>query len=328
MPVMTGKEDKIRVGAYGSNGHQIDRLLANHPHARLCAVSALSRERSDGIPNSDCLKRYDTFEELLEDDEIDLISLCSPRRRDQASHAIRAMRAGKHVYAEKPCAMTEDELDQIIATSEDTGLVFHEMAGTAFAQPYLSVRNLVSAGAIGEVVQVLVQKSYPLAPQRRPQDEDVDGGLVMQVGVHAVRMIEHVAGVKVSAVQAVQTQLGNPGTGDLRIAAVMQCTLENKGVAAITCNYLNPTTFGQWGNEMLRIFGTCGFVEVTDGGRGTRLVTNEKDLGPVEITGATITYHDMMFREILEIEPMPHDLQTELHPTRMVIRAATTAISA
>ena len=314
VPAMTGEAGTLAVAAYGSNGHQIDHLLANHPLARLCAVAEFSQDRIARIADSSSVKRYNSFDDLLNDDEIDVISLCSPRRKDQADQAIRAMRAGKHVYAEKPCAMSEAQLDRIIATSIETGRIFHEMAGTAFAQPYLSVRGLVAAGAIGEVVQVLAQKSYPLAPQRRPQ-------------VHAVRMIEHVAGVRVESVQALQTQLGNPGAGGLRIAGAMQCILANGGVASVTCNYLNPPTFGRWGNEMLRIFGTEGFVEITDGGQGTRLVTRDKDHGPVEITGPSIEYHDMMFKEILGLEPMPHDLQTELHPTRVVIRAASTSIS-
>jgi predicted dehydrogenase len=46
----------------------------------------------------------------------------SPLRSEQAGHAIACMKGGKHVYAEKPCAMTEADLDAIIATSRETGM--------------------------------------------------------------------------------------------------------------------------------------------------------------------------------------------------------------
>ena len=107
------------------------------------------------------IKCYDNLDELLKDHDIDLISLCSPCRRNQAKDAIRCLNAGKSVYAEKPCAMEESELDRMIETSLKTGCCFHEMAGTAFEQPYLSMRQLVKEGVIGTVVQVFAQKSYP-----------------------------------------------------------------------------------------------------------------------------------------------------------------------
>lgn len=43
------------------------------------------------------------------------------------------------------------------------------------------------------MVQVIAEKSYPYH-ERRPRDEDVDGGLILQCGVHAMRFVEHVAG--------------------------------------------------------------------------------------------------------------------------------------
>jgi predicted dehydrogenase len=93
------------------------------------------------------------------------------------------------------------------------------MAGTAFEQPYLSMRSIVKAGAIGEVVQVFAQKSYPYH-DKRPQDEDVDGGSIMQVGIHAMRFIEYVACKRIKTIQAIETKLGNLDLeGNLHIAA-------------------------------------------------------------------------------------------------------------
>ncbi len=63
--------------------------------------------------------------------------------------AIRCLEGGKHVYAEKPCAMTESDLDAIIETSRRTGNRFHEMAGTAWEQPYFIMRQRNQDGAIG-----------------------------------------------------------------------------------------------------------------------------------------------------------------------------------
>ena len=307
----------IRIGLYGTNGHQIHNALIDNPLGVCVATAAFDRDRlPEPLRAHPGIRHYETLDELLADDEVDLVSLCSPRRRDQAQESIRAMEAGKHVYAEKPAAMTEPELDAILAAVDATGKGFHEMwTGSACAQPYWAMRQIVQAGTLGEVIQVLVQKSYPLQ-HNRPQDEDVDGGLILQVGVHALRFVEFTAGVKVDEIWAIDTQLGNPGEGDLRIAASMMCRLANGGVASVICNYLNPPAFGMHGNEMVRIFGTKGFLESTDGGTRTRLVLNEEDRGPLEITEPGKRYLDLVLASLFGHDVMPLTLEDELHPTR------------
>ena len=323
---LPGKEsepmDRIRIGLYGANGHQIHRALVDHAYGVCVAVAAFERDRlPEPLQADPALRVYATLDALLADDRVDLVSLCSPRRRDQAQEAIRCMQAGKHVHAEKPAAMTEAELDAIIAISRATGRSFHEMwSGSASTQPYWAMRQVVQAGTLGEVVQVIVQKSYPLH-HNRPQDEDVDGGLILQVGVHALRFVEFTAGQPVEQIWAIDTQLGNPGEGELRVAASMMVRLANGGVASIACNYLNPPAFGLHGNEMVRIFGTQGFLESTDGGTRTRLVLNGEDRGPLTITEPGPEWIDLALASILTDAPMPLTLEEELHPTRMLIRA-------
>lgn len=312
---------RVRIGLYGTNGHQIHPSLVDNRNGQLVAVAAFDQAAlPEKLKDRDAVRRYSTLVELLRDDEVELVSLCSPRRCDQAKDAIACMKAGKHVYAEKPCAMTEKDLNRIIAVSRQTGRTFHEMAGTAFDQPYLGMRKQVLAGRIGVVVQVLAQKSYPYY-DGRPQDERVDGGLLLQVGVHALRMIEHVTGVKVKLIQAVDTPLGNPKQGKLRMAVAMMMRMENGGVATAVANYLNPRSFGHWGNETLRIFGTRGFVEAVDGGTRTRLVLTARDCGPLNPEGPSLSFLDAYLKSLLGKGRMPLSLEDELHPVRMVIRA-------
>lgn len=307
---------KIGVGLYGSNGHQIrPAKLADHPHARLVGGAAL---RSGILPEG--ARAYATLDEMLADPEVELVSLCSPRRADQARDAIRCLEAGRHVYAEKPVALTEPELDAILAAAAKSGREFHEMAGTAFAPHYAAMRRLVAAGAIGDVVQVFVQKSYRYGAAR-PQDEGIDGGMFLQVGIHAARMIEHVGGVRMATLTGWETKTGSPETGEGRIAGAAQAVLENGGLATIIMNYLNPAgTPLPHGNESLRIFGTRGFVESIDGGGRTRLVTPGSIVEPIEPVPA-LDYFDAVAARLATGAPMPLSLEEELHPLRMLLRA-------
>lgn len=310
-------DQRLGVALYGSNGHQLrPAALAEHPHARLVAVAAV---REGFVPPDHPVRRHASLDEILNDPEVDLVSLCSPRRADQVQDAIRCLEAGKHVYAEKPSALTEPELDAILAAAERAGRQFHEMAGTALVQPYLEMRRLVREGAIGEVIQVLVQKSYPYG-ESRPQDEAIDGGLMRQVGIHAMRMVEHVAGVRVRSISGLETGLGNPQSGDVRMAASLQMRLENGGIATVIANYLNPPNLKPRGHETLRIFGTEGFIESVDGGVRTRLATHT-NVRPVTPSEPSLDYFDLVAAHLVAGAPLPFTLEEELHPLRMLLRA-------
>ncbi len=315
---------KIGVGLFGTRAHQIHPELVEHPRARLVATAAFDKKLPEALRDDPEIKQYETLDELLEDDRVELVSLCSPIRRKQAAQAVRCMESGRHVYAEKPCAMTEEDLEILIETSKQTGKQFHEMSNTAFGQPYLAMGKLVREGIIGTVVQVFAQKSYPYV-DRRPQDENVDGGMMMQVGVHALRFVEHVAGQEIVGIQARETRLGNPKEGGLHMAACFTMELANGGVATAIANYLNPTGFGSWGNEHLRIFGTGGFVEAVDAGARTRLVVGDTDRGEVNTSEPSLSFFDMYTAFLQGEGGLPFDLATELHPTRMVIRAKRSA---
>ncbi|USN98686.1 MAG: Gfo/Idh/MocA family oxidoreductase [Phycisphaeraceae bacterium] len=309
---------RVRVALFGTNGHQIHAAMDYHPDAELVAVADVPDEALPESARGFCT-RVETLDELIAMDNVDLIVLCSPVRGDQHEHAIACLMAGKHVYAEKPSALHEVDLDRIIEAATSAGRVYREMAGTAFEQPFLEMRNRIAGGLIGEVRQVVAQKSYPLRyPDReRPRGEIVDGGIVRQVGVHAARFIEHVAGRRIVDIRADATEVNG-----LALAASMTMTLDNGGCATIALNYLNPPAFPLWGNEMLRVFGDEGFCEITDGGQRTRVVLRDTDLGPLTPSAPSLAYHDLLFRHIRFGEPMPLTLDEELHPTRVVIRAA------
>lgn len=314
----------IRVAIYGANGHQIHEALASNPAAQLVAVAEFPTRLlpPSVLPH---VRVYSSLDEILSDPEVDLVSFCSPRRSEQAAQVIRALRAGKHVYAEKPCALNETDLDAIIRVAKETGRSFHEMAGTAFEPPYLTMRHLVEAGRIGQVVQVVAEKSYPYY-EDRPQDEAIDGGLIMQNAIHALRFVEHVAGAQISFVQAAETTAGNPVVGGgLRMAASIICGLAGGGLASISANYLNPRGTKTWGNETLRILGTLGMVESTQGGPQTRLVIGSEDCGTLPAEGPSPDYLNLYLKNLSGQERMPLSLEEELSPTRWAIRAKAAA---
>jgi predicted dehydrogenase len=305
----------LRAAIYGANGHQIHRLLG----VRFVAAAEFPVEKlPPGIRVTVSVRGR--LEDLLGDPGIDFISLCSPRRADQAAHAVAALRAGKHVYAEKPCALNEDDLDAIIGVARETGRCFREMGAGRCEQPYYAMREVVRSGQLGEIVQVIAEKCYPWH-ENRPQDEDIDGGLIGQCALYGCRFIEQVAGLAINGIRAVQTTLGNRGS-DLRMAASLTARLANGGLASLAANYLNQPGAGIWGYETLRILGVNGWVESTQGGQHTRLVIGGEDLGPLDVSAPGEDSFDCFLADCLAPESSNGEiLANMLSPTRWAIRA-------
>jgi predicted dehydrogenase len=313
-------EMKVGVGIYGINGHQVHEAFVKESSGRLVATAAFPLEKlPDAVRTDASIRHGENLDALLADPQVELVALCSPRRADQAQHAVRALRAGKHVYAEKPCAMDEAELDAILQAARESGKLFREMAGTAFEAPYCALREIVASGRLGEIVQVVAEKSYPYH-DGRPQDEAIDGGLIGQCAIHGLRMVEHVAGTPIASVVAAETTRGNPKGGDLRMASSLLLQLANGGVATVNANYLNPRGTEVWGYDTLRIWGTRGLAESTQGGRQRRLVIGDEDLGSWDDT-PSLDYFECYLRTILGADDMPLTLEEELRPTRWAIRA-------
>ena len=66
------------------------------------------------------IQLYNDYQELLENEEIDAVSICT-WNNSHAEIAVAALEAGKHVLVEKPLSMTVEEALQVEATVEKTG---------------------------------------------------------------------------------------------------------------------------------------------------------------------------------------------------------------
>lgn len=323
----------IRIGLYGVWGHQLPVLLPAQVRARVTAVANYPATRLDEALGADsaqrrALKEYTTLQEMLADPDIDLVSLCSPNRGAQAEEAITCLQAGKHVLAEKPAAFTDAALDEILATSQRTGKLFREMADSMLEPPVLAIRRLVDAGELGAIVHVQAHKSYPWL-DGRPQDHHTDGGLVRQVGIHAARFIIAATGLKITTVTGDATGLGNPGSGNIHMAAAFTCMLENGGIAAMNLNYLNPRNFGVWGNDQLRVFGTRGMAESVDGFQRNRLFLDGRESTDLPLPTPPIStcYIEHYANLLLDGTPMPSSHAEEVAAQRAIITAYQSACS-
>jgi len=121
---------------------------------------------------------------VLGDDEIDAVDICvpTPSHRDVAE---RAFAAGKHVFLEKPLALTAEDAEAIVAAAERSGKIFMVGLVLRFWPEYVELARLVERGGIGRPRAVFAQRLSPPADWADwLRDRGQSGGTAVDLMIH------------------------------------------------------------------------------------------------------------------------------------------------
>ncbi|MBI1372581.1 MAG: gfo/Idh/MocA family oxidoreductase [Phycisphaera sp.] len=180
--------------------------FAKAPGSALVAVM-----RRDGAKAADFAKRhgvprwYDDAEALIDDDGVDAVYIATP----PGSHvevAERVAAAGKPAYVEKPMARSAAECRRMIEAFDAAGVPLFVAYYRRRVPRFEKVRELIEGGALGAVkrvsytyrehpgesyaVQSTLSDADPSLPWRL-QVEHSGGGLIMDMGCHALDLLDH-----------------------------------------------------------------------------------------------------------------------------------------
>ena len=121
-------EGKVKVALCGvggfAKGMHIPNLKRMKDKYEIYAVQSRtgSNAQSVAVANN---ARYSTtdYQQILDDKNVDMVMICT-RHNLHAQMIVRAMKAGKAVFVEKPMAITEKETELVIKTAKETGVPF------------------------------------------------------------------------------------------------------------------------------------------------------------------------------------------------------------
>jgi len=153
----TAANDKLNIGIIGV-GPQGSYNLANVAHENivaLCDVHSRSREvlaARDAHPKASF---YQDFRRLLDQKNVDAVVVATPDHW-HAIPAVAAMKAGKHVYCEKPLAHSVHEIRVMMQTATETKVVTQMGTQIHADNNYRRVVEIVQAGVLGAVRRIHV----------------------------------------------------------------------------------------------------------------------------------------------------------------------------
>ena len=182
--------DPIRWGILGTGGiaHTFASDLSYIDDGVVAAIGSRSQSSADsfgdrfGVP-----RRYDSYEELVRDDQVDAVYVATPHPM-HFENASLALGAGKPVLVEKAFTMTGQEARDLVALARHQGLFLMEAMWTRFLPHVIALRELISAGRLGEIVSFEADHGqwFALDPSFRLFAPELGGGALLDLGVYPV----------------------------------------------------------------------------------------------------------------------------------------------
>ncbi|MDQ6432990.1 Gfo/Idh/MocA family oxidoreductase [Mesorhizobium sp. LHD-90] len=165
--------------------------------ARIGAVCSRSEAAANGfMAATGTPKAHAGLAALLADGSIDAVYLATPNSF-HAEQALEALRAKKPVLVEKPLATSSGDAARIADLAGITRCFVMEAMWTRFLPAMQALRDMLSAGAIGEVTHVEGGLSYRKdeAGAGRFFDPALGGGSALDLGVYPLSLAIHLLGV-------------------------------------------------------------------------------------------------------------------------------------
>lgn len=144
---------KLRVGVIGigdiSNVYLNNLKKYDAVEVVACASRGLEKAQrkaaEHGIP-----KAYASGMELIADPDIDIIlNLTTPQAHYE--YNLAALKAGKHVYTEKPLAMTFEQGRELVSLAKEKGLLIGCAPDTFLGGRLQNIRELIDSGRLGRI---------------------------------------------------------------------------------------------------------------------------------------------------------------------------------
>jgi predicted dehydrogenase len=136
------------------------------------------------------LTLVDSFDAVLADRHVDAVVLATPHSL-HAAQVVAAAQAGKHVFCEKPFALTKADAEAAVAATEQAGVTLGLGYNRRFHPEMTTLRQQIQAGALGTILHFEATMTFPnallLKPEAwRAQREETPCGGLTPMGVHAI----------------------------------------------------------------------------------------------------------------------------------------------
>ena len=199
------------------------------------------------------------YAEALADPAVRGVILCTPHTQ-HAGQIVAAARAGKHVFCEKPLALTRADAQRALAACEAAGVVLGVGHERRFEPGIAELRRLLASGDLGRPLQIeanFSQDKFLDMPSDnwRLSAAEAPGGPLTATGIHLVDLSVSIFGQPERAFASVR-QLGSHLVNGDTLGAML--TFRGGGHALLSAILATPF------DGRFALYGSKGWFEVRD----------------------------------------------------------------
>jgi predicted dehydrogenase len=229
-PASNSSSSNLNVGVVGLGyaGTTHMKAFSKHPDTKLLAIAGKELDRLPVLAAEfDVEITAGDWEDLVQNPDIRIISIATPNSLHHPI-AVAALEAGKHVFCEKPLAITAEQAEQMVAAAKANDRILEVAFNYRRRADIGMARELVSLGKLGRVYHSRVswkrRAGIPGINSWFTSAQLAGGGAAIDLGPHLIDSLLYMLGEpKVVAVSAVtHGDLGRAGYGAMDSAMQMK----------------------------------------------------------------------------------------------------------
>ncbi len=142
------------------------------------------------------IKVYSSMEELLENEEVDMVDICTPTYM-HADMSVYALEHGVHTMCEKPMALNSSDAKRMAEAAKKTGKIFMIGHVVRFMKPYMYLKSIVDSGELGKPLQMEFKRLSHIPEwswEDWMRDTEKSGGSLVDLSIHDLDYVQYVFG--------------------------------------------------------------------------------------------------------------------------------------
>jgi glucose-fructose oxidoreductase len=204
---------------------------------------------------------YDTFDRIADNPEVDVVYIILPNAL-HAEYTVRAFKAGKHVFCEKPMAVTAEECETMIRAGREAGRKLMVAYRAQFEPHNVEAIRRVREGEVGPLRFVTSDHGRILDPkdpadQWRMVKSLAGGGSLYDIGIYSLQAARYLTGEEpVEVFGQIANTKDDPRFREVEDRVVFQLQFPSGAVANLSSSYSTSSVkriqaFGEKGSLIL-----------------------------------------------------------------------------
>jgi len=197
---------KVGLVGYGKMGKIREKAISNYKNAEIIAIFDI--ENKDNNNQSSRYFWCKNFDELLKQ-KIDVVFIATYVKYS-AEYSIKALKAGKHVFCEKPPSMDLKEMKLVLNQEKKSGKILKYGFNHRYHYSIIEAKKIIKKGDLGKILWMRgvygKAGSIDFSKNWRNYKKFSGGGILIDQGIHMLDLVRYLAGKDFECVHSLLTQ--------------------------------------------------------------------------------------------------------------------------